>query len=280
VSDITTRAAGATDVGRVRDQNEDAYFVGAHVFAVADGLGGHLGGEVASNLALEPVSALDAQAPAKAADQLANAIRRANKTVHDRAQRDHALKGMGTTMTALAIDGAHASLGHVGDSRCYLVRAGRISQISTDHTLVARMVDEGKLTQEQAETHPQRSILTRALVWALVVLLVLGGGALAVRVWVNSSWYVGLHDEQVAIYHGVPVNVAGLRLSSVAENTGLRADRLPPQLRANVEQGISAPTLYAARTIVRERIEPNARPEPAPSPTPNASATPTAKATK
>jgi protein phosphatase len=157
------RAAGLTDVGRTRERNEDSVFVGDAVFAVADGMGGHRGGDIASALALEPISALDDIDARKAAGHIAETVRRSNKHVFSSAQKDPELKGMGTTMTAVAVHDGVAHLAHVGDSRCYLIRGGTITQLSRDHTLVARLVADGKLTPAQAETHPQRSVLTRAL---------------------------------------------------------------------------------------------------------------------
>lgn len=161
------RWAARTDVGRARDRNEDAYFGGEHVFAVADGLGGHNAGDVASHLAIESLRSLDARASSAASGSLAGALTKAvhdaNRAVYERAQADAKVRGMGTTLTAVAIADGSIHLAHVGDSRCYLLRGGSISQLSRDHTLVARMVAEGKLTAEQAEAHPQRSILTRAL---------------------------------------------------------------------------------------------------------------------
>lgn len=156
-----------SDVGRARERNEDSYYAGEFVFAVADGLGGHNAGDVASRLAVEPIAAFDRAVGSTPEDRLAQALTKAvdaaNRAVYQRAQNDAKVRGMGTTLTAVAIANGSAHLAHVGDSRCYLVRGGEISQLSSDHTLVARMVAEGKLTQEEAETHPQRSILTRAL---------------------------------------------------------------------------------------------------------------------
>jgi len=157
------RAASLTDVGKVREANEDACFAGAHVFAVADGLGGHRAGEVASTLALESIATLDGLDARRASERLGDAVRKANRSVSDRASQNDSMKGMGTTMTVVALDGYTAHLAHVGDSRCYLIRGDSITRLSRDHTLVARMVDEGKITSEQADQHPQRSILTRAL---------------------------------------------------------------------------------------------------------------------
>lgn len=156
-----------SDVGRTRERNEDSYYAGEYVFAVADGLGGHNAGDVASRLAVEPLAAFDRSVAGTPDDRIAEALERAvdaaNRAVYQRAQDDAKVRGMGTTLTAVAISNGSAHLAHVGDSRCYLIRGGEITQLSSDHTLVARMVAEGKLTPEQAETHPQRSILTRAL---------------------------------------------------------------------------------------------------------------------
>ncbi len=161
------RWAARSDVGKARDRNEDSYYGGDHVFAVADGLGGHNAGDVASRLAIEPIASLDRRlenvADDRVADALADAVLEANRAVYKRAQDDAKVRGMGTTLTAVAVSDGSAHLAHVGDSRCYLMRNGGFSQLSSDHTLVARMVQEGKLTPEQAEVHPQRSILTRAL---------------------------------------------------------------------------------------------------------------------
>jgi serine/threonine protein phosphatase PrpC len=156
-----------TDVGRARSGNEDSYFCGRTVFAVADGLGGHQGGEVASAAAVEPLAALDGREfaePGEAAEALAAAIREANSAIIDRAAGDPGLWGMGTTVTAAALAGdRHLQLAHVGDSRAYLLRDGTLDQLTTDHTVVGELVRRGRLTREQAAIHPERSILTRAV---------------------------------------------------------------------------------------------------------------------
>ena len=161
------RWAARTDVGRARDRNEDSFYGGAHVFAVADGLGGHNAGDVASKIAIEPIKELDRKIDDILADRvpdsLTDTVLEANRAVYRKAQADAKVRGMGTTLTAVAIADGAAHLAHVGDSRCYLLRGGAMNQLSNDHTLVARMVQEGKLTPEEAEVHPQRSILTRAL---------------------------------------------------------------------------------------------------------------------
>jgi PPM family protein phosphatase len=155
-------AAGITDVGRIRDGNEDGFLDEArrlNLVAVADGMGGHRGGEVAS------ATALAALRQAMASGQpLRDAIEGANDAVLEKSGSDHQLQGMGTTLTAgtLGTDGSML-IGHVGDSRAYLLRDGELSQITNDHSLVAEMVRTGQLTPEQAESHPQRSTITRAL---------------------------------------------------------------------------------------------------------------------
>jgi PPM family protein phosphatase len=156
-----------TDVGRTRSGNEDSYFCGRTVFAVADGLGGHQGGEVASAAAVEPLAALDGRefaTPTEAAEALAGAITEANTTILTQAAGDPGLWGMGTTVTAGAVAGEdHLQLAHVGDSRAYLLRDGSFDQLTTDHTVVGELVRRGRLTPAQAAIHPERSILTRAV---------------------------------------------------------------------------------------------------------------------
>lgn len=155
------RIGARTDVGQVRSHNEDRYLTDDPLFAVADGMGGHQGGEVASRIALETLGGLHRQ-DGDGLD-LREAVRLANRAVLDRATRDQDLEGMGTTLTALRAEGSRVRLAHVGDSRAYLLRDRELRQLTEDHTLVHRMVQEGKLTQEEAEIHPHRSILTRAL---------------------------------------------------------------------------------------------------------------------
>jgi PPM family protein phosphatase len=161
-----TVAAGVTDVGRVREANEDAYFVGESIVAVADGMGGHLAGEVASATALEPVQSLDGRVfedGPHAIDALRQAVVQANDTVSQMARDEPTYRGMGTTLTVAMMEGRRLHLAHVGDSRAYLLRGDRFSQLTDDHTLVQHLVDEGQITREEAATHPQRSIITRAI---------------------------------------------------------------------------------------------------------------------
>ena len=157
-----------TDVGLARSGNEDSHLRGRTVFAVADGLGGHQGGEVASAMAVEPLAALDGRAFAdagQAAEVLAEAIGEANLAILRRARSDPELWGMGTTVTAAAVAGDRVlQLAHVGDSRAYLLRADApLRQLTTDHTVVQEAVARGLLTRQQAAVHPQRGVVTRAV---------------------------------------------------------------------------------------------------------------------
>jgi len=156
---VNVRVGAASDIGQVREGNEDSFLVLAPLYAVADGMGGHRGGEVASSLALETVQAMFERREGSLAEQ----VTEANRAVFERSQRDRSVAGMGTTLTAALVDGDRVHLAHVGDSRAYLLRDGELTMLTEDHTLVHRMVMEGEITEAEAETHPHRSILTRAL---------------------------------------------------------------------------------------------------------------------
>jgi protein phosphatase len=149
----------ATDIGRVRERNEDSYLVEPPLYAVADGMGGARGGAVASSLALDTVEELFRGGKAS----LAEMIRSANRAVFERSISDRKVSGMGTTLTATTVDEHGAHLGHVGDSRAYLLRAGALRQLTDDHTLVNRMVKAGEITPQEAGTHPHRNVLTRSI---------------------------------------------------------------------------------------------------------------------
>jgi protein phosphatase len=159
---IVLRWGEATDVGRVRTNNEDALFTSDRLLAVADGMGGHQGGEVASDTALRT---LDDSFVDLTPDGLLEAARDANDAVLERAAGDPELRGMGTTLVAIAPVGDSTSIAwiNVGDSRLYLLRDGELTQISEDHSLVQEAVRAGELSPEEAHTHPQRNIVTRAL---------------------------------------------------------------------------------------------------------------------
>ena len=160
----TLRAGGATDVGLVRAHNEDNYLADERLFAVADGVGGHKAGEVASQTA---VDTLRREFRELTTDGLIGAVKTANRTVWDLAEANPEQRGMGTTLTAVALvdEGGEERLAvvNVGDSRAYLLQHGELEQLTEDHSLVEQLVREGQLTPEEAQVHPQRSIITRAL---------------------------------------------------------------------------------------------------------------------
>jgi protein phosphatase len=156
---VTVRVGAATDIGLVREGNEDSYLVDEPLFAIADGMGGHRGGEVASRLALETIEALFRRGEGALAEQ----VQEANRAVFERSSTDRAVAGMGTTLTAALVEGERVRLAHVGDSRAYLLRDGQLRMLTEDHTLVHQMVQQGEITEAEAERHPQRSVVTRAL---------------------------------------------------------------------------------------------------------------------
>jgi serine/threonine protein phosphatase PrpC len=153
-----------TDVGRQRSANEDAFFEtsGTGLFAVADGMGGARAGEVAAKAAVDQLAGL-ATSDSAGEKELAAAVEQANRRIYELSESDESLAGMGTTMTALSVGEGDIAIAHVGDSRAYRVRDGDLEKLTHDHSLVDEMVRAGKLTPEEAEVHPQRSIITRAL---------------------------------------------------------------------------------------------------------------------
>ena len=157
------RSAVATDPGRRRRHNEDAYVCEPPLYAIADGMGGAQAGEVASGLAAAVLS--EAAGKEQGEERVASLIQEANRRVFRRSSEDAAASGMGTTMTVALVDLSSGSiaLGHVGDSRAYRVRAGELEQLTDDHSLVGELVRSGKLSVEEAEAHPQRSVITRAV---------------------------------------------------------------------------------------------------------------------
>ena len=154
--------AGLTDVGRQRSSNEDSFLESAPVFCVADGMGGARAGEVASRIAVETLADGDAAA-GEAEARLADTARAANRRIYELAQEDDSRAGMGTTFTAVLVDGGDVVTGHVGDSRLYRLRDDALERLTRDHSLVEELVRRGELDPKEAESHPQRSIITRAL---------------------------------------------------------------------------------------------------------------------
>ena len=161
---LSLRFAARSDVGLLRDLNEDSMYAGPRLLAIADGMGGHAAGEVASRVAIESVAPLDEDSPGSdLIGSLRAAVETASGYLQDMVAADSALDGMGTTLTAVLFAGQRLGLVHIGDSRCYLLRDGQLSQVTHDHTFVQHLVDEGRITPEQASTHPQRSMITRSL---------------------------------------------------------------------------------------------------------------------
>jgi serine/threonine protein phosphatase PrpC len=164
---VLGRSAGATDTGRRRRRNEDAYVREPPLFAIADGMGGAQAGEVASRLAAAVLEeeGLDRSPAEDGEGRIEELIREANRRVFQRASEDAATSGMGTTMTVALVDSEAGTIafGHVGDSRAYRVRDGELEQLTQDHSLVGELVRSGKISPEEAESHPQRSVITRAL---------------------------------------------------------------------------------------------------------------------
>ncbi len=154
--------AAASDTGRKRRHNEDSYVIAPPLFAVADGMGGAQAGEIASKLAAAALEDTDPGA-LSAPERVTSLIQEANRRVHERAVSDPATSGMGTTMTVAIVEGTNVTFGHVGDSRAYRLRDGAIEQITEDHSLVNELLKSGKLSPEEAELHPQRSVITRAV---------------------------------------------------------------------------------------------------------------------
>src|SRR2546423_1605414 len=156
-------SAAATDPGRRRRLNEDSYVCEPPLFAVADGIGGAQAGEVAWGLAAAALRDNSGDGDGDTPGRVDARIQEPNRRVYQRQAADAAVSGMGTTMTAALVEGDHVWIGHVGDSRAYRIRDGSLQQLTEDHSLVAELVRSGKLSPEEAEGHPQRSVVTRAL---------------------------------------------------------------------------------------------------------------------
>jgi protein phosphatase len=155
--------AAVTDPGRRRRHNEDAYVCEPPLFAVADGIGGAQAGELASSMAAAALRDDSGDGTGDGGQRVDKLIQEANRRVYDRQTQDATVSGMGTTMTVALVEDDSVWIGHVGDSRAYLVRDGELEQLTEDHSLVAELVRSGKLSPEEAESHPQRSVVTRAL---------------------------------------------------------------------------------------------------------------------
>lgn len=162
---IALRYAARSDVGLVRSNNQDSGYAGPHLLVVADGMGGHAGGDVASSIAIAALAPLDGEShgPDDALTELEQSIDHARQDLVDRSVSDPELVGMGTTVTAILRAGNKLAMAHLGDSRAYLLREGELAQVTTDHTFVQHLVDTGRISADEAETHPQRNVVMRVL---------------------------------------------------------------------------------------------------------------------
>ena len=158
------RWAAVTDQGHARSNNQDAFYAGDRLLVVADGMGGMAAGDVASRLAVDAMASLDMPIGNEhQMDALHKALEVANGRIAEKVSEDAALEGMGTTMTAVIFSGDRAALAHVGDSRAYLLRDGRLNQLTKDDTYVQMLVDQGLIRPEEAAGHPRRAVVTQAL---------------------------------------------------------------------------------------------------------------------
>ena len=162
---VALHYAARSDVGLVRSNNQDSAYAGPHLLVVADGMGGHAGGDVASSVAVAHLAPLDDEAhgPDDALDELGRALGDAHAELLARAEENPELAGLGTTVTALLRAGNKLAMAHIGDSRAYLLRDGELTQVTSDHSFVQHLVNTGKITAEEAEHHPHRSVLLRVL---------------------------------------------------------------------------------------------------------------------
>jgi len=162
---VVVQSATASHVGRVRSNNQDSGYCGDHLFLVADGMGGHAGGDVASAVTLNMLVELDAEydSPEQAAEALKRRLLEANAELRRHVLDHPELAGMGTTVSGMITVGDKVAIAHIGDSRIYLFREDELTQITSDHTFVQRLVDSGRITKEEAASHPRRSVLMRVL---------------------------------------------------------------------------------------------------------------------
>jgi PPM family protein phosphatase len=160
---LSLRYAALSDVGRVRRDNQDSGFAGAHLLAIADGVGGAARGDIASSTAVQILRRLDEQQSEDLLEALAGAVHRAHDRIAELVEQDPELEGTSTTVTAALFDGTRMGVAHVGDSRGYLLRDGTLSQLTKDHTFVQSLIDEGRITEEESRTHPHRNLILRAV---------------------------------------------------------------------------------------------------------------------
>ena len=199
MNDLAFRYAARSEIGRVRRNNEDAGYASRDLLVVADGMGGHEAGELASAATVASVVAATAQSSAadEVLDLLADAVITSGEHIADVVAANRDLTGMGTTLTALALRGDRIAIAHVGDSRAYLYRAGHLQQMTKDHTFVQTLVDSGEITKEQAAVHPRRNLMMRAIdgIHAVDVDLSIREAHIGDRFLICSDGLCGVIDE-------------------------------------------------------------------------------------
>jgi protein phosphatase len=242
-----------SDTGRSRRLNEDSAYARAPLFVVADGMGGAQAGEVASKMAVETLERGLPDGAGPAQDRLAERVEEANVAVYDRSQREVELAGMGTTLTAAYIDAEEAAIAHVGDSRAYLFRDGELRRLTRDHSLVEEFVREGKLTEEEAREHPQKSIITRALGPEPVVqvdrqTLPLRAGDVLLLCSDGLTGMIGEDDIVDVLERAPSLQVAGDELIDAANEQGGRDNITVVLLRVD-EAGADAPDTEQATSV-------------------------------
>jgi PPM family protein phosphatase len=159
------KSAAVSHVGKIRNNNQDSGYAGSHLFVVADGMGGHAGGDVASALTIKSITTVDREFPSASEAELAlhDALIAANRVLAETVFEHGELTGMGTTVSGMVLVGDQLAIAHIGDSRIYRLRDGSLEQMTSDHTFVQRLVDSGRITEEEAAVHPRRSVLMRVL---------------------------------------------------------------------------------------------------------------------
>jgi PPM family protein phosphatase len=276
--------AVASDTGRRRRRNEDNYVVAPPLFAVADGMGGAQAGEVASQLAASALEAGDSDG-LEGTGRIDALIQEANRRIFDRASTDPSASGMGTTMTVALVEGMTVAIGHVGDSRAYLVRREQMEQLTEDHSLVNELMKSGKLSEEEAQVHPQRSVITRAVgtdpdvdvdgftieAEAGDVFLICSDGLTDM---VEDEEILELvHANRDDLEKAVKALVAAANRGGGEDNITAVAFRISAEPAASLEDTVSMPALTDEESEpdeeTREYVESDEPPEPAAQPAAN-----------
>jgi serine/threonine protein phosphatase PrpC len=267
MSELLLSYSAISDVGRVRKDNQDSGYAGPWLLTVCDGVGGAARGDIASSTAVAELRRLD-QAPLEGADQLervTSALHDAHRAIGRLVDEDPALNGTSTTATVAAFDGSRAAIGHVGDSRAYLFRDGELSQLTTDHTFVQGLIDEGRITEEEARVHPHRNLILKALdgihdadpdlfLLELVAgdrLLLCSDGACGV---LSDGRIADILSSGSANYAAVELVRASLEAGSSDNVTCVVADVITSEAANDPQYAAQEPMLVGAAAELRRRI--------------------------